>query len=165
MKQDYSNLIDKIFKLYSDGKAQSVSIQIDQDKLNFIFSTGAKNVSKVLPSVKHTVAVDEKRPENILDGKTNTQSGHKTTVLQEPGITVKSPMVGVFSSVNPKTNSLYINEGDKVAKGNILGTIEVMKTIVNVAAPCDGIVKSTEVEDGQMVEFDQVLFLIDRDDS
>ena len=50
--------------------------------------------------------------------------------------------------------------GDTVKKGQILGVIEAMKLMNEIESECDGIVKEVLVENGEMVEFGQPLFIV-----
>jgi acetyl-CoA carboxylase biotin carboxyl carrier protein len=73
---------------------------------------------------------------------------------------VKSPLVGTFyRSPSPKSMP-FVQEGQKVKKGDILCIIEAMKVMNEIKSECDGIIKEILVENGKPVEFGQVLFII-----
>lgn len=74
----------------------------------------------------------------------------------------RSPMVGTFyRSPSPEADP-YVKVGDSVQKGQVLCIIEAMKLMNEVEAefPCK-IVKMM-VENGQPVEYNQPLFLVER---
>lgn len=74
----------------------------------------------------------------------------------------RSPMVGTFyRSPSPEADP-YIKGGDTVQKGQVLCIIEAMKLMNEVEAefPCK-IIKIL-VENGQPVEYNQPLFLVER---
>ncbi len=74
---------------------------------------------------------------------------------------VVSPMVGTFyRSPSPGSKS-YVEVGDKVDDDSILCIIEAMKLMNEIKAECTGVVKKIVAENGQPVEYGQVLFLID----
>lgn len=75
------------------------------------------------------------------------------------GTQVKAPLLGVFYASNGDKKK--ISEGDSVKKGDVICTIEAMKMMNDVKAPVDGVVKKICVEDGALVEYDQVLFVIE----
>ena len=50
--------------------------------------------------------------------------------------------------------------GDKVSKGQILGIVEAMKLMNEITSEYDGTVKEILVENEQMVEYGQPLFVI-----
>ena len=70
---------------------------------------------------------------------------------------VKSPLLGVFyGEVNGRT----FTEGDAVKKGDVLCSIEAMKMMNEVKAPVDGVISKIGAKEGDLVEYDQVLFEI-----
>ena len=54
-----------------------------------------------------------------------------------------------------------IEAGDKVSKGDVLCTLEAMKMMNEVKSPVDGTVAEVYAKEGDLVEFDQVLFVIE----
>lgn len=74
---------------------------------------------------------------------------------------VKSPMVGtVYLSAEPGAKP-FASVGDKVAAGDTLVIIEAMKVMNPILAPSGGTVKAMLVENGQPVEFDQPLVIVE----
>ncbi|WP_380786159.1 acetyl-CoA carboxylase biotin carboxyl carrier protein [Sphingomonas sp. R86521] len=74
---------------------------------------------------------------------------------------VKSPMVGtVYLSANPEAKA-FVTIGQKVAAGDTLLIIEAMKVMNQIVAPSAGTVTAVLVENGQPVEFDQPLVVVE----
>lgn len=72
-----------------------------------------------------------------------------------------SPMVGTFyRSPSPEAKS-FIEVGQEVKEGQTLCIVEAMKMMNQIEADKSGIVKAILVEDGQPVEFDQPLVIIE----
>ncbi len=77
-----------------------------------------------------------------------------------PG-TVKSPMVGTcYLSASPEA-APFISVGATVAEGDTLIIIEAMKVMNPITAPRAGKVVQILVENGQPVEFDQPLVVVE----
>lgn len=77
-----------------------------------------------------------------------------------PG-TVKSPMVGTaYLAANPEAGN-FVAVGDKVAAGATLLIVEAMKVMNSITSPRAGTVKAVLVENGQPVEFDQPLVIVE----
>ena len=72
---------------------------------------------------------------------------------------VKSPMVGMFYQA-PSPAAPYVRVGSKVKKGDVLCVIEAMKLLNEITADTDGEIVDVCVENGQLVEYGQVLFKI-----
>ena len=74
---------------------------------------------------------------------------------------VKSPMVGtVYLAANPEAKN-FVAVGQKVAAGDTLVIIEAMKVMNPIVAPRAGTVRDVLVVNGQPVEFDQPLVVIE----
>lgn len=77
---------------------------------------------------------------------------------------IKAPFVGTFyRSASPEAKP-YVSVGDVVKKGDILGIIEAMKIMNELAAPFSGKIVEIRAEDGKMIEYNQVLFLLEETD-
>ncbi|ENO0727841.1 acetyl-CoA carboxylase biotin carboxyl carrier protein [Vibrio parahaemolyticus] len=77
------------------------------------------------------------------------------------GHQVLSPMVGTFyRSPSPDAKS-FVEVGQKVNAGDTLCIVEAMKMMNQIEADKSGVVTAILVEDGQPVEFDQPLVVIE----
>ena len=76
------------------------------------------------------------------------------------GNVVKSPMVGTFYSAPAPGNPPYVEVGSTVKQGDTLCIIEAMKVMNEIKATTGGTVLSINVNDGETVEYDQVLMMI-----
>jgi len=75
-------------------------------------------------------------------------------------VEVKSPMVGVFYSSPSPDAEMFVSIGSKIKKGDVLCIIEAMKLMNEITAEQDGEVVDICVNNGDIVEFGQVLFKI-----
>lgn len=76
------------------------------------------------------------------------------------GDDIKAPLVGTFYRASSPDADPFVNEGDRVKKGDVVGVIEAMKLMNEIVAPRDGIITKILVENGKMAEYDQVLMKI-----
>jgi acetyl-CoA carboxylase biotin carboxyl carrier protein len=75
--------------------------------------------------------------------------------------TVKSPMVGTcYHSPSPEA-APFVNVGQQVKAGQTIMIIEAMKTMNQIPAPHAGTVKEILVGNGEPVEFDEPLMIIE----
>jgi len=77
------------------------------------------------------------------------------------GHAVRSPMVGTFYKAPSPGAKIFVQVGDRVNVGDTLCIIEAMKMMNQIEADKAGVVKAVLVEDGQPVEFDEPLFIIE----
>ncbi|MDB5672952.1 MAG: accB [Alphaproteobacteria bacterium] len=87
-------------------------------------------------------------------------SGPAATPANHPG-TVKSPMVGTVYLAGEPGSPAFVSAGQKVNEGDTLLIIEAMKVMNPILSPRAGIVREINVVDGQPVEFDQPLVIIE----
>ncbi len=76
-------------------------------------------------------------------------------------IVIKSPIVGTAYLAAEPGGKKFIEIGKKIKKGDTIMIIEAMKTMNHVPSTSDGIVKEVCVNDGQPVEFDQKIAILE----
>jgi len=77
------------------------------------------------------------------------------------GHEIKSPIVGTFYRKPNPEKPPFINVGDIIEKGDVICIVEAMKMMNEIKSDFSGKVISIAVEDGQPVEFDQTLLIIE----
>ena len=81
-------------------------------------------------------------------------------VVNEENI-VKSPMVGTIYLQPDPDSDPFIKIGDKVKKGQTLLIVEAMKTMNDIVADKNGVIKEILVKNEQPVQFDDPLIIIE----
>lgn len=71
---------------------------------------------------------------------------------------IRSPIVGVYYKAPSPDEPDFVSVGDRVSKGQTLCVIEAMKVMNELKAPYDGIVKAIYGLNGELVEYDEILF-------
>ena len=106
-----------------------------------------------------------KATRGIESSKTSAVVSQNKAVLKNSevsdGIRVKSPIIGTAYLAPEPGAKKFVKIGDKVKKGQTVMIVEAMKTMNHVPSTLDGIVKKISVEDGQPVEFGQVLIVLE----
>ena len=77
------------------------------------------------------------------------------------GYTLRSPMVGTFYRSSGPDAKMFVEVGQTVKVGDPLCIVEAMKMMNQIQSDKAGVVKSILVENGDTVEFDQPLFIIE----
>ena len=80
----------------------------------------------------------------------------------EDGFEVTAPMVGTYYAASSPGAAPYVQVGDRVNEGDTLCIIEAMKMMNQIEADVSGVIKSIRIQNGEPVEFGQVLFVIDQ---
>jgi acetyl-CoA carboxylase biotin carboxyl carrier protein len=103
--------------------------------------TGMVGIAPVAPA-----AGDE-----AADGAPELDGGHP----------IKAPLVGTFYRAGQPGSPPFVEEGDVVDAGQTVAIVEAMKLMNQVQADEGGKVRQILVEDGQWVEFEQVLMYLE----
>lgn len=77
------------------------------------------------------------------------------------GIAVRSPMVGTCYLAPSPEDEPYVSAGCTVEAGQTLALVEAMKMMNEICAPASGTVTEILAANGEQVEFDQPLFVIE----
>ncbi|MGA3288371.1 MAG: acetyl-CoA carboxylase biotin carboxyl carrier protein [Bacteroidota bacterium] len=75
---------------------------------------------------------------------------------------VRSPIVGTFYRAPAPDVEPYIEIGQSVKIGSVLCIVEAMKLMNEIESDCDGTVVKIIAENGKPVEYNQILFLIEK---
>lgn len=74
---------------------------------------------------------------------------------------VRSPMVGTFYRSSSPEAPAFVEVGQKVSVGDVICIVEAMKMFNQIEADRSGTIKAILVENGQPVEYDEPLFIIE----
>ena len=77
------------------------------------------------------------------------------------GTEITSPIIGTAYHAPEPGAKKFVEVGKKIKKGDTVMIIEAMKTMNHVPSSSDGTVKEICVEDGQPVEFDQKIVILE----
>ncbi|CAM2988359.1 acetyl-CoA carboxylase biotin carboxyl carrier protein [Vibrio mytili] len=103
------------------------------------------------------VAAPAAAPAPVAEAPTTTEA----PAAAPAGHQVLSPMVGTFYRSPSPDAGAFIEVGQQVSEGDTLCIVEAMKMMNQIEADKSGVVKAILAEDGQPVEFDQPLVVIE----
>ena len=118
-------------------------------------------------NVKYKVSKSNKgvvREQILSTGNQSKSSSTASSVVSEnfnKANIVKSPMVGTAYLAPEPGAKPFVTVGANIKKGQTIIIIEAMKTMNHVPSTKDGVVKKILVTDGEAVEFDQDLILVE----
>ena len=75
---------------------------------------------------------------------------------------VKSPMIGTYYQSPEPDAEAFVKVGDPISDGDTLCIIEAMKMMNKIESDVSGTIERIMVQNGDPVEFDQVLFLVSK---
>ncbi len=147
--------IKELLTAFNASKATELEIRgLDGERLTFKQNTGAVlNADEPCHSEETSQAAVSTVPQAVLNDMPASEP-----VIE--GTPVNSPMVGVFYAASAPGAEPYVSVGARVHKGDVLCLIEAMKLMNEVTADMDGEIVEICVENGQVVEYGQPLFMI-----
>ena len=108
---------------------------------------------------KHNISVSN-HP-TTTSNQSSISDTKKITSSTKSGIEIKSPIIGTAYHAPEPGAKKFVEVGKKIKKGDTVMIVEAMKTMNHVPSTHSGIVKKVSVEDGQPVEYDQILILVE----
>ena len=123
-------------------------IQIENDKIGKV-KVARNNYKPQIPNV------------STNQEKTNNDVKNENIINEDDENIVKSPMVGTIYLQPDPDSDPFIKIGDKVKKGQTLLIVEAMKTMNDIVADKNGIIKEILVKNEQPVQFDDPLIIIE----
>ena len=147
---EFEKMIELI-KTVSDSNLTQFQIEEDGFKLSMKTDKQSKVVvqqQESIPKEIQSVAMDEIKP------------AEQKEIKKAEGNVVKSPLVGTFYSASSPDSAPFVKVGDTVKKGQVLGIVEAMKLMNEIESEFDGVVKEIQIENEQVVEYGQPLFVI-----
>ena len=157
---ELSNIIELIHAV-SDSNLTQFNLQdgnlnISMSAEKTIVQQSAANTDAAL-SVQYQPVMQPAAQSAVQNQITGQATGTETFT----GNVVKSPLVGTYYAASSPDSAPFVKVGDKVNKGQVLGIVEAMKLMNEIESEFDGTVKEILVENEQMVEFGQPMFVIE----
>ncbi|HJM08491.1 MAG: acetyl-CoA carboxylase biotin carboxyl carrier protein [Gammaproteobacteria bacterium] len=75
---------------------------------------------------------------------------------------IKAPMIGTFYQSSEPDAEAFVKIGDPISEGDTLCIIEAMKMMNKIDSDVSGTIERVLVQNGDPVEFDQILFLVSK---
>jgi len=113
---------------------------------------------------EHTVVPVQPQPVPVVAAAPEPAPAPKASADQpdelpdDGSVEVTSPFVGTFYRAPAPDSAPYVDEGQQVAKGDILCIVEAMKLMNELECETPGKITKILVQNGEVVEFGQPLF-------
>lgn len=156
--------ITKLIELVSESKIDEIEIEEDGKKIR---------IAKTLPpAAQQHILVQQPVSHNTHPAPAPVAATAPVAVpaeppppAQAPAATklheIRSPIVGTFYRAPAPDAPPFVQVGSLVEKGAVLCIVEAMKLMNEIESDVAGKVVQILVDNGQPVEYDQVLFLIE----
>jgi len=160
------NEIKQLIKIFERSKIGELEIVEDNHKIKMRRNnqlaqahSGANGGSTayMVPSAPGIQGQIPGQPTEATDG-----SPKKEAESNENYYEVRAPMVGTFYRSPAPDADPYVDNGDTITTGQTICIIEAMKLMNEIQAEVDGKIVKVMVENAQPVEYNQVLFHVEK---
>lgn len=163
--------IRELIKLVDQSKINEFVFEQDGSKISMKKNAAEAVVAAVQPVVQavQAVPVSTLKPAPAVEVLAAAVTQEAVKEEAKPAVSdaeaanlhkITSPMVGTFySSPSPDSDS-YVKPGAKVSKDSIVCIVEAMKLFNEIEAEVNGEIVEVLVNNGQLVEYGQPLFLV-----
>ena len=118
-------------------------------------------ISNSANNLEQPVVLSELKPETKAESFKEKNTANPEPIVEDIALEkVLSPMPGTFYAAPTPEDSNYVKVGDSVKKGQTLCIIEAMKIMNEIESDHDGVIAEIKIDDGNPVEYNQVLFTI-----
>ena len=139
--------VKKLIELLEESGLSEIEITEGEDKVRISRqSTSSVNEVQVIPT---------QQVNNIIDNEVVAENHHNNSFHK-----ILAPMIGTFYQSSEPEAKAFVKVGDPVSKGDTLCIIEAMKMMNQIECDVDGTIERILVQNGDPVEYDEVLFLI-----
>ncbi|GEB31618.1 MULTISPECIES: acetyl-CoA carboxylase biotin carboxyl carrier protein [Brevibacillus] len=161
--------IREIIKLIDQSSINEFKLETEGAKVTLRKSSGTETVVVTQPVVQAQVAapaapVQAAAPAAVQAAPVAVEApkaAASAPALDDANLhKIVSPMVGTFYSAPEPGKPPYVQAGDKVNASKVVCIVEAMKLFNEIEAEVSGEIVKVLVEDGQLVEYGQALFLV-----
>jgi len=157
--------IKKLIKLLSDSGVDEIEVEEEGKRIRLVKrstnSVGvhpAGNPAETGSSATVPRSVASASGSTPLTAPAGSAEAATSTKYQE----IKSPIVGTFYRAPAPDAAPFIEVGSQIEAGTVLCIVEAMKLMNEIESDVSGKIAKILVENGQPVEYDQALFLVEK---
>jgi acetyl-CoA carboxylase biotin carboxyl carrier protein len=153
--------IKELIKLVDQSSLQELEIQNEGSKL--LLRKPNKTESVIVnsaPAVQYAPVTAAPVHAIQTDNKANESASPAAALDQSHLHRIVSPMVGTFYHASSPEADPFVKVGDKVREKTVVCIVEAMKLMNDIVADTTGEIVEVLVENGQLVEYGQPLYLV-----
>ena len=144
--------VKKLIELLEESGLSEIEITEGEDKVRI--TKGGKQSPQVnaIETIQGSETLSISEPADELALTKNNNGFHE----------IKAPMIGTFYQSPDPESEAFVKVGDPINEGDTLCIIEAMKMMNKIETDISGTIERILVQNGDPVEFDQVLFLVSK---
>jgi acetyl-CoA carboxylase biotin carboxyl carrier protein len=144
--------VKKLIELLEESDVAEIEIHEGEESVRISRTSSVTPMAMAAPIAAPAAAAPATSP---------TKAAEPARPAEPEGHIIRSPMVGTFYRAPSPGAKPFVTEGQSVSAGETLCIIEAMKILNQIESDKSGKVKEILVENGQPVEYNEPLFVID----
>ena len=148
--------IRQLVKLVESSEISELEIEEKDNKIRIVKNSLVHGTTQVVQTAAPLIAAT---PDATMATAVETSTAPKKV---DNIVEVKSPMVGTFYRAASPDSDPYTDMGKSVKAGDVLCIVEAMKLMNEIESEYSGKIVEILVDNAQPVEYNQVLFLIEK---
>jgi len=157
--------VKKLLKLLSESDADEIEIEEEGKRIRV-----AKHPAAAQPAGPSGAQIPLNGTVMMMAGTPTAvpapAAGPAPAVVEPPPAQnlheIRSPIVGTFYRAPAPDAAPFVQQGSPVEPGSVLCIVEAMKLMNEIESDVTGTIIKVLVENGQPVEYDQPLFLVEK---
>lgn len=151
-------------------KLEDVEIQLETGDIKLFVKKGGATLLQAAPPASapaqpqgHAAVASTPEPQPQLQPVSEPVATTVTNDVPAGMLAIRAPMLGRFFVAPSPNDPPFVQLGQKVGQDDSVAVLEVMKLFSTIQAGVAGTVVEVRAENGEMVEFDQILFVVKPD--
>ena len=144
------DFIEKLAKVVTKNQLTEITLDDSEKLITIKKEVSSNTVPQVV--VQEQKKEIEQKPQEIKQEKPQIKKEQKA---------IKSPMVGAFYAAPSPGAKPFVSVGDTVSTGQVVCIVEAMKLMNEIESEVSGKITQICVQDGQSVEYGQVLMYVE----
>ena len=138
--------IKKLIEMLQESDLTEIEVQEGEESVRIVRGSNQSFEVKTTPISNHSI---------------ETPVENNEVLANESGSLIKSPIVGTFYRKPAPDKPPFVDIGSHVNAGDVVCIVEAMKMMNEIKSEYTGKVSAININDGEPVEFDQTLIVID----
>lgn len=145
--------VEKLIDIFSKNSISSIFVKEGDFEIHLEKNSTAPQATQAPMTVAPVAPVSVTAP---------AEASIPAPSVEQGGTFIESPMVGTFYRCPAPNAAPYVNVGDKIKKGQIIGIVEAMKIMNEIEAEFDCKIIEIVASDAQPVEFGSKLIKVEK---
>jgi len=154
--------VRQLIKIVESSAIDELEIEEEGKKIRISKKVAQPAAMHTIHVPNHSLAQPEPIPTSATPAGMKPESPAVSEQAQIQYQEVRAPMVGTFYQAPSPDADPYVEVGEQVKVGQTLCIIEAMKLMNEIESEFTGTIKEIMVENAQPVEYNQLLFLIEK---